>query len=81
MELVPDVHAELSFLDVVGPDGGLDEGSGSVIAEGVDGQSQFPETDRAIRIKLIEPDFCNGCSQHVPDIPPWEDGDWHTNEK
>ena len=70
MELVPDVHTELSLLDVVGPDCGLDEGSGSVITEGVDGQSQFPETDRGIRIKLIEPDFCNGCCQHVPDIPP-----------
>jgi hypothetical protein len=24
-------------------------------------------------IELIEPDFCNGCCEHVADIPPTED--------
>ena len=45
MEFIPDVHAELSLLDVIGPDGGFDESSGSVVAEWVDGEGQFPETD------------------------------------
>ncbi len=81
MELVPDVHAELSLLEVIGPDGRFNKSSGSIITEGVDGQSQLPETDGGIRIKLVESDFGNSCSQHVPDIPPRQDRHWHTNEK
>ena len=70
MPFVTDVHAVLSLLDVIGPDGRFDESPGSVIAQVIDGGGDIFEIARCINVELIKPDFCDGCCEHVTDIPP-----------
>ena len=80
MKLIPDVHTELSSLKVIRPDSSFDESPGSVIAERINGKSQFSKADWGIRIKLIEPDLSNGSRKHMADIPPRKDENRHANE-
>ena len=70
MPFVPDVHAVLSFLNIVGPYSWLNERACFVIAEVIDGKSDLSEIARGIYIELIETNLCDGCCEHMANIPP-----------
>lgn len=73
MPVIPDVHGVLFFLDVIRPYCWFDEGSGPVVTEMIDGESEFFKIGRSIEIQLIHSDFGNSSSQHVSDLPPTGD--------
>jgi len=75
---VPDIHTVLSAFEVIGPDGRLDEGSGSIVTKIINSESEFPEVDTGFRIKLIQPHLGNSSCKHVSYIPPGEDQCWET---
>lgn len=70
MESIEKVHAVGTSFDIVWPTGRLYEGPRSVIAELVDRCDESSEVDWGVGIELVESDLGDGCSEHVPDIPP-----------
>jgi len=73
---IEESHSVLSGLDVIGPTGRLNESSRSIINQPVDGCHQFPKIGSSKGVQLVEPNFRDGSSEHMPHIPPANSDQW-----
>lgn len=80
MPRIEEGHSVLFSFDIIRPTGWFDKASRPIIDKLVDWIHELPEVDSRIWVKLVESDFCNGCSEHVADIPPAKSNEWEKEE-
>ena len=76
MPRIEEIHIVRLRFDVVWPTGRFNEGSTSLINKCIDGRDKFPKMNGGVRVQLIDSNLSNGCSQHMPDIPPTSNYQW-----